>query len=625
MARRLAAILAADAVGYSRLVRKDETSTLAALKAHREELIEPKLAQYHGRVVKLMGDGLLAEFPSVVEAVQSAVEIQHTMLGNITDIPDDRRITYRVGINVGDIVVESDDIYGDGVNVASRLEGLAEPGGICVARNVFDQVKDKLDLTFEHMGEKTVKNIAEPVTVYRVVLDDKAAELVTPLLSISPASARRTRPVVMAAVTVLALVVGGALWWRPWIPDVGPAQVGEVALPLPDKPSIAVLPFVNLSGDEEQEYFADGMTDDIITDLSKVSGLFVISRNSAFVFKGKAIKTAEVGRELGVRYVLEGSVRKVDQRVRITAQLVDTFTDGHLWAERYDRDLKDVFALQDEVTRNIVGALAVELTDDEQRRLVRKYTDNMEAYDYYLRGWEYFSGPTREANVRARQMHQRAIDLDPEFAAAYALLGFTYSQEWSMGWSQDPRSLELAFEFAERAIALDESLALGHAVLAEVYLWRKEHERAVAEQEKAIALSPNDADQIAGLGGILTWAGRPDRTIELAKKAMRLNPMYPIEYLWNLGHAYFLLGRHEEAIEALKRIRNRNPDYFPAHVYLAASYSELGWAEEARTETAEFKRLSPGTSVDAWRQRLPYKDQAVTERVISSLRKAGLK
>ena len=624
MERRLAAILAADVVGYSRLIRQDEAGTLAALKSHREDLIEPKIDEHSGRFVKSMGDGVLAEFSSAVEAVQCAVEIQHTIGTRSSDVPEDKRIVYRAGINIGDVVVEGDDIYGDGVNVASRLEGLAEPGGIYVARNVYDQVKDKLDLTFEYLGEKAVKNIDEPVRVYRIALDEKAAALVTPVRPKSATPKRRRWLTAMGAVSLLVLVIGGAFWWRPWVSDVEQAQRGEMALPLPDRPSIAVLPFVNLSGDVEQEYFADGMTDDLITDLSKVSGLFVIARNSVFAYKGKVAKTAEVGRELGVRYVLEGSVRRAGDRVRITAQLIDTITDGHLWAERYDRDLKDIFALQDEVTKEIVEALSVTLTEDEERRLVRRYTDSMEAYDYYLRGWEYFSDPTRESNALARQMQQKAIDLDPNFAAAYALLGFTYSQEWTMGWTQDPQSLERGFGFAERAIALDESLSLGYATLAEIYLWKKQHEKAIAVQEKAIALSPNDADQIAGLGGILTWAGRPDETIILVKRAMRLNPMYPIEYLWNLGHAYYLLGRHEEAIDVLKRIRDRNPDYFPAHVYLTASYSELGWEEETRIGAAEFKRLSPETSIEAWRQRLPYKDEAVLERLLSSLRKAGL-
>jgi adenylate cyclase len=322
---------------------------------------------------------------------------------------------------------------------------------------------------------------------------------------------------------------------------------------------------------------------------------------------------------------LEGSVRKANGRVRITAQLVDATTEGHLWAERYDRDLKDIFSLQDDVTQRIVAALVVKVTEDEQKRLLRRYTDNMEAYDYYLRGLEYFSKLTKETNILARQMLQRAIDLDPQFAAAYALLGLAQSQEWTQGWSQDPQPLEHAFELAQKAIALDETQPLGYAILGEVYLHKKKHEKAIAAQQKAIALSPNDADGIAGLGGILTWAGRPEETIGLAKKAMRLNPMYPTEYLWNLGHAYYLMGRIEEAVETLNRARDRSPEYIPVIAYLAASYAELGRMEEARTQAAQFNRLSPRTSIDAWRHRLPYKDKKVADRLISSCRKAGMK
>lgn len=424
---------------------------------------------------------------------------------------------------------------------------------------------------------------------------------------------------VVTSAVALVIVVVIVAWLVPW------ERSEQKAPSLSDGPSIAVLPFTNMSGDKEQEYFADGITDDLITDLSKISGLFVVARNSVFAYKGKAVNISEVGRELGVRYILEGSVRKAEDRVRITAQLVDASTHGHVWAERYDRDLKDIFALQDEVTHEIVEALAVTVSEDEEERLVKRYTDSVEAYDYYLRGLEYFSDPTRQANTLARQMHQKAIDLDPKFAAAYALLGFSYSQEWTMGWSQDPRSLEIAFEHAKKAVALDDWLPVGYAILGEVYLWKKEHEKAIAAQEKAIALSNNAADQIAGLGGILIWSGRPEKSIELVRKAMRLNPMYPIEYLWNLGHANFVLGRYDEAIEALKRIRDRNPDYLPAHAYLAASYSELGRDEEARIEAAEVKRLSPQASIETWKQRLPYKDQAILERLVASLRRVGLK
>jgi len=430
----------------------------------------------------------------------------------------------------------------------------------------------------------------------------------------------------LSAFALIILMVGGlTLWYYYLRPTIEIGSIERMALPLPDKPSIAVLPFNNLSGDPEQEYFSDGITEDIITDLSKISGLFVIARNSVFIYKGKAVKIAEVGRELGVRYVLEGSVRKANGMVRITAQLVDASTQGHLWAQRYDRDLKDIFTLQDEVTRRIVTALEVKVTEDEQKRLLQRYTDNMEAYDYYLRGLEYFSQLTKTSNIMAREMLNKAIDLDPKFAAAYALLGLAHSQEWTQGWSQDSQPLEDAFELAQKAIAMDDTLPSGYAILGEVYLHKNKHEKAIAAQQKAIALSPNDADGIAGLGGILTWAGRPEETIELAKKAMRLNPMYPTEYLWNLGHAYYLIGRIEEAAETLNRARDRSPEYIPVIAYLTASYIEMGREEEARAAAAQFNKLGPRIPLDAWRNRLPYKDKKVLDRLYNSWRKAGMK
>ncbi|NIQ40101.1 MAG: guanylyl cyclase, partial [Proteobacteria bacterium] len=405
------------------------------------------------------------------------------------------------------------------------LTAYREGGGISISGTVYDHIENKLALGYEYLGEHTVKNIKKPVRVYRVLMEPGARAEVK----------REKKPGLRrwqwAALVVAAVLVVGAAAVGIWSfylrhfpsPEDVPSHKIQ-ALELPDKPSIAVLPFTNLSDDPEQEYFSDGITEDLITDLSKISGLFVIARNSVFVYKGRAVKIAEVGRELGVRYVLEGSVRKSKGRVRITAQLADATTEGHLWAERYDRDLKDIFSLQDEVAGKIVAALAVKLTEDEQKRLVRKYTDSMEAYDSLLHGFEYKYRFTKEANLQARHMYERAIDLDPEFALAYAFLGLTHFHEWSFGWSQDPQSLEQAFGLAQRAIALDDSLPEAHAILGEVYLWRKQHEQAIAELQTTIALSPNDADGIVRLANILNWTGRPEEATGLVKKAMRLNP-----------------------------------------------------------------------------------------------------
>src|SRR5712692_2271240 len=582
--RKLAAILSADVKGYSRLMGEDEVATIRTLTTYRE-VMSTLIRQYRGRVVDSPGDNLLAEFASVVDAVQCAVETQRELTARNADLPPERKMEFRIGINLGDVIVEGERIYGDGVNLAARLEGLAEAGGICISGIVYDQVETKLNslnLGYEYLGAQTVKNIAKPVPVYRVQVE--------PGQSSSTAS-------------------------REKIPT----------LVLPDKPSIAVLPFANMSGDPEQEYFSDGITEDLITDLSKLSGLFVISRNSVFLYKGKAVKPEQVSRELGVRYLLEGSVRKAGSRVRITAQLIDATTGYHLWAERYDRELQDIFALQDEVTQKIVAALEVKLTEGEQGRLGRAPTDNLEAYDCFLRGLEYHAQRTQGANAQARQMFERAIALDPEFAAAYAFLGRTYLMEMIYQWNQDPQTQETIFALGQQAVTLDDSQPAAHETLGLAYLGKKQHAQAIAEAEKAVALDPNYADAYVTLAEILSFAGRPQEAISLVEQAMRLNPRYPFSYLWALGHAYRLVGRLEEAIIALKRVVMRNPDQITAHVLLAVIYSELGREEGARAEVAEILRISPHYSLEVVRQRIPYKNPALLERQVAALRKVGLK
>src|SRR5712691_2392645 len=423
MERKLTAILSADVKGYSRLMGADEVATIRTLTVYRE-VMGALIQQHRGRVVDAPGDNLLAEFASVVDAVQCAVRTQQELKTRNVDLPPDRRMEFRIGINLGDVIVEGERIYGDGVNIAARLEGLAEAGGLCISGTVYDQVKTKLSLDYEELGAQVVKNIAEPVRVYRVHLEPRpAAPAVRQPKRLMATSWRK---LALAALGLVLILGGGVTVWhltfrRP-APAGGLPSERAAALPLPEKPSIAVLPFVNMSGDPEQEYFSDGMTEDLITDLSKLSGLFVIARNSVFTYKGKAVKPEQVSRELGVRYVLEGSVRKAGDRVRITAQLVEATTGYHRWADRYDRDLKDIFAVQEEISRKIVAALAVQLTPGEQARLGRKYTENLEAYDAYLRGREYLTRYTQETNGQARQMFEKAIALDPTFALAYALL-----------------------------------------------------------------------------------------------------------------------------------------------------------------------------------------------------------
>jgi TolB-like protein/cytochrome c-type biogenesis protein CcmH/NrfG len=394
-------------------------------------------------------------------------------------------------------------------------------------------------------------------------------------------------------------------------------------LPLPDKPSIAVLPFTNMSGDPEQEYFADGISEDIITDLSKVSALFVIARNSAFTYKGRAVRVQEVSSELGVRYVVEGSVRKAGNRVRIAAQLIDGKSGGHLWAERYDRDLTDIFALQDEITEKIVVALEVKLSESEQEQVARRYTKNLEAYDHFLRGRDQVRA-TNVTNAQAREMFERAIELDPSFAAAYAILSYTYWREWYNQWGEDPQALERAFEAARKAVALNDSLPLARAYLAWAYLWKRQHQQAIAEAKRAIALDPNLAEGYARLGEILNLSGRPEEGIGLVRKAMRLDPHYPPNYLIYLGHAYYATGKYEEAIAALKRCITRTPDLLTPHRTLVVIYGELGRQEEARAEVAEMLRISPRASLEGQKERIPFKDQEVSEQYLKNLRRAGL-
>jgi adenylate cyclase len=574
--RRLTAIFSADVAGYSRLMGEDEAATVSTLMAYRE-IMTMLIKKHQGRVVDSPGDNLLAEFTSVVNAVRCAVKTQDELKIRNDVLPENRKMEFRIGVHLGDVIVEGARIYGDGVNMAARIEGLAEASGISISGTVYDSLGNKLDLNYKFQGEHTVKNIKTPVRVYRV----RKKSLIT---------------------------VSG--------------DEGEYKLP--DRPSIAVLPFVNISGDPEQEYFSDGITEDLITDLSKVSGLFVIARNSVFTFKGMAVKVKELGKKLGVRYVLEGSVRKVGNRVRITAQLVDASTEGYLWAERYDRELIDIFSLQDEVTQKIVTALTVKLTEDEQERLLQKDTNNLEAYDYNLRGLESIYRWTKESMAEARRMLEKAISIDPEYASAYSNLGKCHWANWANGWSQDPQSLEQASELSQRAITLDDSLTSARVVLSDVYLWKKIHDQAIAVIERAVKLNPNCADAIEQQGEILIWAGRPQEGMELVRKAMRLNPIYPVWYLWNLGHAYFLADQHNEAIEIFKRALIVNPDFIPVHLILALIYAEKGFKEAAMVEVAKIPRISPETpSLETWCQRLPYKDHTVSERIIEVLRKAG--
>jgi TolB-like protein/class 3 adenylate cyclase/rhodanese-related sulfurtransferase len=577
--RRLTTILAADVVGYSRLMAADEAGTLASLKAIRRELIEPKTVEYHGRVVKLMGDGTLMEFGSVVDAVNFAVDVQQALEERNAKVPEDRRITFRIGINIGDIIVEGDDIYGDGVNIAARLEGLAEPGGICVARNVFNQVRAKVEVEvgFEDLGAQNVKNIPEPVQVFKVLLDSPVGDQVAVA---APAAKRSLRwPLVAGGLALLVIAAGIALWQRPWTPDMEPASVEHMAFPLPDRPSIAVLPFTNMSDDPDQEYFADGMAEDLITDLSKISGLFVIARNSSFSYKGQQVKVRQVAEELGVRYVLEGSVRRAGNEVRINAQLIDATTGGHLWAERYDGTLQDVFAFQDQVTEKIVAALAVNLTGAEQAQQARRDTDNAEAHDAYLQGWARYRLLTPNNLAEAVPFFDEAIRLDPNYAQAHAALASLYWDAYVNDWAFDldmpsSRAESRANEHLEEA--LKAPTPLGHAVQSRMFASFGFPDEALIEAEKAVALNSSDATALAGLASALVQADRPKEGLGTIEQAMRLDPHHPPNYLITLGAAQFGMEKFEEAAATFARAVKRNPDNELPLIYLAASYGHLG-------------------------------------------------
>jgi len=609
--RKLAAILSADVEGYSRLMGDDEVATVRAITEYRA-VIASMVAAHGGRVVDAPGDNVLAEFASVVDAVQSAVDIQRELESRNAALPPTRRMRFRIGINLGDVIVEGDRLYGDGVNIAARLESLADGGGICLSGTAYDQIEGKLLFGYEFKGEHSVKNIARPVRVYRLHLDPSAAP--------GPSARARSRLVKPLAAAAAILVLLGAAGWVGWR-WLRPSE--SAGLPLPDRPSVAVLPFSNLSQDASQEYFSDGVTEDLITGLSKVSGLFVIARNSVFTYKGKAVKVRDVGRELGVRYVLEGGVQRSGSRVRITAQLVDATTGYHIWAERYDREVNDIFALQDEVTQRIVSAMAVKLTEAEKRRLGQPPTGNPEAYDLVLRGHEERRLTTRDGNAEARRLFVKALDLDPNYAGAYLGLAWTHLQSWQFMWSTDREGLERARELAEKAIALNDSLVGAHHVLGQIYLWMKQHDRAIAEAQQAVALAPNDADGYETLAETLCWSGKPEECIQAIRHAMRLNPHYPYFYDWTLGHGYYLTGQRQQALDSLARALKGNPNFLPAHAYRGVLFTELGRMKEAREEFEQASHLGTGASMVSLRERLPYKRPADLDRLLTAAHRAG--
>jgi len=623
--RKLTAILSADVKGYSRLMGEDEEATVRTITAHRK-VITSVIEKYRGRVVDSPGDNILAEFVSVVDAVQSAVEIQEVIRAKNTELPEDRRMEFRIGINLGDVIQEGERIYGDGVNIAARVEGLAEPGGICISGSAYEQIENKLALGYDYIGEHNVKNIVKPIRVYRVPTGPETLQKVAEEKKPTPGWQKAAFAVVIA----LIVVAGGVAIWKfsrpPTSPPIKAASVEKMAFPLPEKPSIAVLPFNNLSEDPKQEYFSDGITEQIITGLS-ISSLFVIARNSTFTYKGKPVKVQQVSEELGVRYVLEGSVQKSGDRVRITAQLVDAINGNHLWSETYDRNLKDIFAVQDNITQKILSALQVKLTQGEQVRVWARGTENLQSYLKILQAREKWIQMNKESNALARQLAEESIALDPDYAFAYVILAGTHVMDVFLGSSKSPKdSIKQAIALNEKVLALDDSLPNAHSQLGLLYTMTGQHDEGVAEAKRGVELDPNSASAHRLVGMTLSYAGRPEEAIPVLKKAIRLEPFTPGIYYQNLGSAYRDAGQCDEAISAYEEALRRAGSNLQVQVGATVTYSICGREEEARAAAAGVLRMNPNFSCDYYTKiSLPYKNQADIDRYIVALRKAGLK
>jgi adenylate cyclase len=579
MEHRLAAVLAADMAGYSRLMEADEVGTLARLRTHRIELIDPAIAKNQGNIIKTTGDGMLVEFQSVADAVRCAVEIQERMMRRNSDVPEERRIQFRIGINLGDIIFDDDDIFGDGVNIAARLEGLAEIGGVCVTAAVHDQVSDRLDVAFEDLGEKSLKNISRPVRVYSAVIQPPPQQ----------GAAGKGQPAATQAVA---------------------------------KPTVAVLPFTNMSGDAEQEFFVDGLTEDILTELSRRHELFVISRNSSFVYKGQAVNIPEVAKKLGAQYLVEGSVRKSGERLRVTVQLIDTANDSHIWAEKYDRKLDDIFEIQDEVTSAIVATLPGRVEAAQHDQMKRKTPANMAAYELVLAAKVLHHRSTREDIEEAQKLIERALELDPDYGHAHAWRGCIMAQKWVYGWCEDKDATWAeVVASVERAFSLDDNDADVHRVLAAINISRDDLTKSRYHQERALTLNPNYDLVVVQMGELLTWLGNPEEGIEWIGKAMRLNPHHPERFWSHLGKAHFTARQYAEAIEAFMHLSATD---YTHHAFLAASYGWLGDKTAADAHVARIYALEPDFDLETYLSTLHYKDDADLQHHREGVLKAGV-
>jgi len=625
LARRLAAILVADIVGYSRLMGHDEVGTLRAVQAWRRDTIDPAIARHHGRIVKTTGDGVLAEFDSAVDAVHCAVVIQRAMALRAAGEPPEARIVLRIGINVGDIILEKGDIFGDGVNVAARLETLCEPGGICISRSARDQVRDRLPLAFTDLGERTVKNIARPVRAFGL---DPAAIAASPDFASDPEPRAAVwfggRIAAIAAGLAILLAAGGAalLTFVPKPAAPGPAADASVETPAATRASVAVLPLNSLADGSNDDYFADGLTEDIIAALGRFPEISVISRQTAFTLKGKPLKPDQIGRELGVRYIVEGSVRRRGDRVRVWVGLTDSARGALLWSEQYDAELKDIFTVQNDITRRVAGSLAVRLSNVELAKAATKPTSSLEAYDLVLRGRDLTRRGTRTANSQARGLFESAIMLDPTYVAAYVGLGVVEHFAVSAGWTGDPaEAIQRALKLAEKAIAIDPTSAGAHALLGLVFIRYGDYDRAVNESKRAVAFNASDAESYERLGMALLWTGEIDQAIAALETAAQLQPNSSVNEFFHLGTAYLLAERQDDAIRTLESALVRYGSYPFIHVVLAAAYAVAGRQDDATREVGEVRRLYPGFAPSEFGSQ--FRNPAHRDTLIASLRKAG--
>jgi adenylate cyclase len=624
--RKLAAILSADVKGYSSLMGEDEVGTIRTLNIYKG-IMANLIQQHHGRVVDAPGDNLLAEFASVVDAVQCAVEIQKELKTRNADLLENRRMEFRIGVNLGDVIEDGDQILGDGVNIAARLESLSEAGGICISGTAFDQVRNKLELGYDYLGEQSVKNIELPVRVYKVLMEPEA---VGKVLGEKKTKPRQWQRVALGLVVAVIVVVAAVVIWKLYTPSAPPtppkegvASKEKMAFPLPDKPSIAVLPFVNMSDDPKQEFFSDGLTEEIINALTKLPQVFVIARNSSFAYKGKAVDLKQVGREMGVQYLLEGSVRKEGKRIRITAQLIDSTTGRHVFSERYDRELKDIFATQDDIAIKILTALRVALKDGEWARIQARGVSNVEAYFKLLEAREFHERVNKESNDRARRLAEEALALDPRSSEAYATLAYTYY--WDH-WFGPPESAEdstmQGIAMAKKAIALDDS-PRAHATLGLLYMNKRDYDKAVEEAERAASMDPG---YLTEYGNTLMVAGRHPEAISALEKALRMNPVKPRSMCLNgLATSYMLMGKYDEAVHLLKRLLQAQPDHLMGNFILTATYSKMGRMEDARAQATEVLRLDSKYSMERAAKRARLKNPEDRKCIADALIKAGLR